>query len=93
VLQVSSLEGTGIDAVWEAIVEHTAALEPGGERQARRKEQARQWMWSLVEEGLRSSFRAHPEVSSQIDALEQAVQNLEITPAAAARALLEAFRS
>jgi LAO/AO transport system kinase len=93
VLQVSSLEGTGIDAVWEAIVEHTAALEPGGERQARRKEQARQWMWSLVEEGLRSSFRAHPEVSSQIDALEQAVQNLEITPAAAARALLEAYRS
>ncbi len=93
VLMVSSLEGTGIDAVWEAIVEHTAALESNGERQARRKEQARQWMWSLVEEGLRSSFRAHPDVSSQIDALEHAVQNLEISPAAAARALLEAFRS
>jgi hypothetical protein len=50
-------------------------------------------MWSLVEEGLRSSFRAHPDVSSQIDALEGAVKNLEITPAAAARALLEAFRA
>jgi LAO/AO transport system kinase len=93
VLMVSSLQGTGIDTVWEAIVEHTAVLEPSGERQARRNEQARQWMWSLVEEGLRSSFRAHPDVSSQIDALEGAVQSLEITPAAAARALLEAFRS
>ncbi len=92
VLMVSSLQGTGIDAVWEAIVEHTVALESSGERRTRRKEQARQWMWSLVEEGLRSSFRAHPDVSSQIDALECAVQNLEITPAAAARALLEAFR-
>jgi predicted RNase H-like HicB family nuclease len=50
-------------------------------------------MWSLVEEGLRSSFRAHPDVSSQIESLERAVQNLEISPAAAARALLEAFRS
>ena len=50
-------------------------------------------MWSLVEEGLKSSLRAHPEVSSQIDALEQAVQNLEISPAAAARTLLDAFRS
>lgn len=93
VLMASSLEGTGIDAVWEAVLAHTAALESSGERQARRKEQARQWMWSLVEEGLRNSFRAHPEVSSRMDALERAVQNLEISPAAAARTLLEAFHS
>jgi LAO/AO transport system kinase len=93
VLMVSSLQGSGIDGVWEAILAHTAALEASGERQARRKEQTRQWMWSLVEEGLRSSFRAHPDVSSQIDALERAVQDLEVTPAAAARTLLDAFRS
>ncbi len=93
VLMVSSLEGRGIDAVWSAVLEHTAACEASGERQARRVEQARQWMWSLVEEGLESAFRAHPEVSSRIDPLERAVENLEITPAAAARSLLEAFRS
>jgi LAO/AO transport system kinase len=93
VLQVSSLHSQGIDGVWAAILEHTAALEASGERQVRRKEQARQWMWSLVEEGLREAFRAHPDVSSQIDALEESVQNLEISPAAAARTLLETFRS
>jgi len=93
VLMVSSLEGTGIDSVWGAIVEHTAALEPSGEWQARRKEQARQWMWSLVEEGLEDSFRAHPDVSSQIESLERAVQDLDVSPAAAARTLLAAFRS
>ena len=93
VLMVSSLQSTGIDVVWEVIVEHTGALKSSGEWQARRKEQARQWMWSLVEEGLQSSFRAHPDVSSQIDPLERAVQSLEVTPAAAARTLLEAFRS
>ncbi len=93
VLMVSSLQNSGIDTVWGAIVEHTAALEASGERQARRKEQAREWMWSLVEEGLQDAFRVHPEVSSQIDGLEQAVQDLEITPAAAARTLLDAFRS
>ncbi|MBW1844287.1 MAG: methylmalonyl Co-A mutase-associated GTPase MeaB [Deltaproteobacteria bacterium] len=92
VLQASSLESVGIDSVWEAVLAHTAALESSGERQTRRKEQARQWMWSLVEEGLRDSFRAHPDVSSQIDPLERAVQDLEISPAAAARTLLEAFR-
>jgi len=93
VLMVSSLEGTGIDSVWGTIVEHTAALEPSGEWQARRKEQAREWMWSLVEEGLEDSFRAHPDVSSQIESLERAVQDLDISPAAAARTLLAAFRS
>jgi LAO/AO transport system kinase len=93
VLQASSLESVGIDNVWEAILAHTAALESSGERQARRREQARQWMWSLVEEGLRDSFRAHPDVSSQIERLERAVQELEISPAAAARTLLEAFRA
>jgi len=93
VLQASSLESVGIDSVWEAVLAHTAALESSGERQTRRKEQARQWMWSLVEEGLRDSFRAHPDVSSQIGPLERAVQDLEISPAAAARTLLEAFRA
>ncbi|MCH8082665.1 MAG: methylmalonyl Co-A mutase-associated GTPase MeaB [Myxococcales bacterium] len=93
VLMVSSLHASGIDGVWEAILAHTAALEASGERQTRRKEQARQWMWSLVEEGLRSSFRSHPDISNQIDALERAVQELEISPAAAARTLLDAFRS
>jgi len=93
VLMASSLKGTGIDEVWNAVLEHTAASEASGERKARRVEQARQWMWSLVEEGLKSAFRAHPEVSRQIDRLERAVENLEITPAAAARSLLEAFRS
>jgi len=91
VLMVSSRDATGIEEVWQSVLEHTAALESSGERQARRKEQARQWMWGLVEEGLRDAFRAHPEVSSQIADLERAVQELEISPAAAARALLEAF--
>jgi LAO/AO transport system kinase len=92
VLTVSSLEGTGIDSVWEAILEHAEALDASGERQARRREQARAWMWSLLEEGLRASFRSHPAVAERIEALERDVQNLETTPAAAARVLLEVFR-
>jgi LAO/AO transport system kinase len=92
VLTVSSLEGTGIDSVWEAILEHAEALDASGERQARRREQARAWMWSLLEEGLRASFRSHPAVAERIEALEREVQNLETTPAAAARVLLEVFR-
>ncbi len=92
VLTVSSLEGIGIDSVWEAILEHGEVLDASGERQARRREQARAWMWSLLEEGLQASFRSHPAVAERIEALERDVQNLETTPAAAARVLLEVFR-
>jgi LAO/AO transport system kinase len=93
VLTVSSLEGTGIDMVWQAILEHMASMEASGDRETRRREQARAWMWSLVEAGLQEGFRSHPAVAAQIESLEREVQNLQLTPAAAARALLKAFRS
>ena len=92
VLTASSLESRGIDEVWEAVLEHRAATTDSGDREARRREQARAWMWSLVEEGLRSAFRAHPGVATRIADLEAEVEASKTTPAAAARALLGAFR-
>jgi hypothetical protein len=50
-------------------------------------------MWSLVEEGLRHAFRSAPSVAGLVDDLEREVESLQTTPAAAARALLEAFRN
>ena len=32
-----------------------------------RAEQARAWMWSLVEEGLRQAFRSDPAVAGRIE--------------------------
>jgi LAO/AO transport system kinase len=92
VLAASARTGEGIPGVWELIQEHRQALEASGERQARRREQSRAWMWSLVEEGLRAAFRGHPEVAARIEALERDVESQKATPAGAARALLAAFR-
>jgi hypothetical protein len=50
-------------------------------------------MWSLVEEGLLQSFRSHAAVAEAIAEIERNVESLKTTPAAAARALLERFRS
>jgi LAO/AO transport system kinase len=93
VLSVSSLANRGIDDVWATILEHAAKLEASGERQSRRAEQARAWMWSLVEEGLQQEFRRAPAVAGRIEALERDVEALKTTPAAAARVLLEAFKN
>jgi LAO/AO transport system kinase len=93
VLSASGLTGEGVDAVWQMVLAHRDALRASGEGEARRREQTRAWMWSLVDEGLRQSFRAHPGVAERIAGLEAEVQDLQTTPARAARALLDAFRS
>jgi LAO/AO transport system kinase len=91
VLTASALTGQGIDELWAAVEEHRARVETSGELQERRRDQARAWMWNLVEEGLERSFRAHPRVRERLAHLERDVTALKTTPAAAAQALLDCF--
>jgi LAO/AO transport system kinase len=92
VLSASAHTGQGIEAVWQMVQQHRAALQAAGELEARRRAQSRAWMWSLVEEGLRQVFRRHPAVSTRIAGLEREVEAQRTTPAAAARELLDTFR-
>jgi LAO/AO transport system kinase len=91
VLMASAVTGEGIPQLWETVLAHRAALEASGELEARRRQQARAWMWSLVDEGLRTAFRARPSVAAAIEALEREVEAQKATPAAAARRLLSTF--
>ncbi len=92
VLVASGSTGEGIPELWTMIEEHAAAVSASGEREARRREQARAWMWNLVDQGLRDAFRSHPEVARRVPALEREVEASRTTPAAAARLLLETFQ-
>jgi LAO/AO transport system kinase len=93
VLAASAQSGDGIAEVWRMIEAQREALTGSGEAQARRRDQARAWMWTLVDDGLRRAFRSTPAVAERIQALEDDVEASRTTPAAAARVLLEAFRS
>ncbi|MDH5306653.1 MAG: methylmalonyl Co-A mutase-associated GTPase MeaB [Myxococcales bacterium] len=93
VLSASARTGTGIPEVWEMVLAQRSALQATGEAQKRRREQSRAWLWNLVEEGLQREFRAAPEVARQVELVEKQVEALEVTPARAARILLEAFRA
>ena len=92
VLEVSALQHRGIDEVWQTIQDHRAVLFETGELDRRRREQARDWLWSLVEEGLQREFRTHPSVATRVDDIVAAVERFETAPSAAAAELLEAFR-
>jgi LAO/AO transport system kinase len=91
VTAVSARTGEGVSELWDLVLAHRRALEASGELGRRREAQARDWMWSLVQEGLERDFRAHPAVAQRIPELEREVAAQRTTPAAAARLLLEAF--
>ena len=92
VVTCSALEGTGIDDIWRLAEDYRAAMVAAGAFEDRRSRQARSWMWREVDDSLLASFRAHPRVAARIAEIEAQVEAGSLTPAAAARALLAAFR-
>jgi LAO/AO transport system kinase len=91
VLLASAQTGEGIPEVWDTVLAHRRALAASGEWEARRREQARAWLWNLLGEGLETAFRAHPVVAREIPRLEAEVMARKTTASAAARMLLARF--
>ncbi len=93
VLKASATKNIGIDEFWQCIEAHRAALEAAGELAIKRQRQALDWMWQLIDGGLRSRFRQHPGVRAALPKLMAAVEGGTVTPAAAALQLLDCCRS
>jgi LAO/AO transport system kinase len=91
VVTASALERQGIDQVWESIAAHRELLAKTGELDAKRVSQRRAWLNSLLDEGLRSRFLAHPEVKARFADIEAAVERAELTPNEGAEQLLALF--
>lgn len=89
VIALSALRQEGVAAFWAEVEAYRAALGPTGELEGRRRQQASAWMWSLIDAGLRRSFRHHHGVREELPGLTRAVEAGEVTPFAAAQALLE----
>jgi LAO/AO transport system kinase len=92
VVTCSALEGTGIGDIWQIVEEYRTTMATEGAFEVRRAQQARTWMWREVDDSLLASFRANPAVGARIAELEAQVEAGSLTPAAAAQALLAAFR-
>jgi LAO/AO transport system kinase len=93
VVTSSGKTGSGLDEIWAIIREHHDLLSANGKLDQRRQRQLLDWMWSLVDEGLRAAVRDHPEVAETLAALEDDVLNGRATPTSAAEKILNAFRS
>jgi LAO/AO transport system kinase len=88
VLTCSALEQTGIDKIWETILDHRTKLTESGEMAKKRKDQALDWMSFLLDEGLRQWFYTDPKVKAAIPGLRIDVEMEKTSPTAAADTLL-----
>ncbi len=88
VLTLSALHKQGVADFWNAVTDYRKALTASGEFAAKRQQQAMAWMWELIDSGLRSRFRNHPQVRHELPALARAVEEGSTTPSVAALRLL-----
>jgi len=91
VVTCSALEKTGLDELWELVVQSRSERNESGELQETRRQQQVQWMWDMVEDGLRRALRTDSELASLIHELEEAVGQGRATPSAAALKVLRRF--
>ena len=88
VLTCSALTLDGLEDIWKAILDHRQKLTEAGELAEKRRLQAIDWMWSLVEDGLKDRFFKNPQVKAQLPNMVAAVEKGKTTPTVAAHELL-----
>ena len=88
VLTCSALKKSGLAEIWETVNQHRTALQAAGELDSKRKKQALDWMYFLLEEGLRTWFFTHPDIEANLPKLTAAIALQEISPTSAAAQLL-----
>lgn len=93
VVRASSHSGEGIPEVWAKMESYRGAMLSSGELQARRRDQQKVWMWSLIQENVLGHFQNHPSVREALPHLEERVTRGAISPGLASDLLLKAFLS
>jgi len=81
-------EDPGIQAIWTAVLEYRTKALKNGELHQKRCRQAVDWMWSLVEEGLKERFYKIPDIQRQLPQIIHQVEKGEKSATIAADELL-----
>jgi LAO/AO transport system kinase len=84
VLTCSALEMTGIVEIWQTVTNFHKKLSASGELKHKRQNQALDWLWSLVDEGLKERFHTNPEIKKRLNRIARAVERGETAPTLAA---------
>ena len=89
VLAVSATRGEGIENFWDSILQHREMLSTSGQLTEKRRKQALDWMWKLIDLNLQKRFHNHNAVQAALPEQISAVAAGATTPTAAAAFLLD----
>lgn len=92
-LESTSLEDSGLGKFWDAVLKHRRVLTEAGEFDAKRRQQAVDWTWSMVQDRLLDRLDQDADVQAIRAKTEQQVRDGDLTAALAAQRILDAFDS
>jgi LAO/AO transport system kinase len=92
VVTYSALTGSGIDTLWQKILDHREAMTASGEFDSRRRDQQVKWMWSMLEQHITARLRTEASVRTKVKRIEVEVAAGRISPALAAGQIAEMLR-
>ena len=87
----SALTGKGIEALWNCVLEHARITRENGWFTHTRREQQRQWLQDMLNNGLRQLFDQDSAIQKRLGPLEQEVLAGRTSPFRAAQALLKLY--
>jgi LAO/AO transport system kinase len=92
VVTYSALTGTGIETLWQTILDHRTAMKASGEFASRRQQQQVKWMWSMLEQLTMARLRSDASVRTKVKRIEAEVAGGRISPSVAAEQIAEMLR-
>lgn len=90
-LTCSALTGKGIEALWDCVLDHARITHDNGWFTHTRREQQRQWLQDMLNNGIRQLFDQDPSIQKRLGPLEQDVLAGRTSPFRAAQALLRLY--
>ena len=87
----SSLEGPGLEEVWQGVEQYLQHIELNGYFMANRNRQNKYWMYETINETLKSSFYNNPEIEAKMAEVEQRVLDAKLSSFIAAKELLDIY--
>ncbi|MCP5103436.1 MAG: methylmalonyl Co-A mutase-associated GTPase MeaB [bacterium] len=87
----SALTGAGVPEIWEKVKIFENRAKASGVFEQRRKNQALEWVYWMIEDHLKESFYHNPEIHDQLPRVKEDILNGTLLPTAAAEQLFKTF--
>ncbi len=89
----SSLYGTGVDEIWQMVGEYRHHVSANDYLNTRRLGQSKYWMYETIREGIYNQVFNDPEMQKELEKLETAITDGQMTAFMAAASILNKYKS